>query len=461
MKHLVKHFLKSVIALTVAMASLAHADDAGSIVFVAGKAEISGKAAVLNTQVAEGAELSTGADGYLYLKTVDNGFFIMRPNSRARIVAYHIDASNPANTRIKLELLHGVARSISGDAVKQARQNFRFNTPVAAIGVRGTDFTVYTSEDISRVAVISGGIVVSGFGQGCAPQGSGPCEGSASTELFSAQQGQLLQITKDQLKPLLMRNNASAPDAIAPPRADEPVAKAPFAGVSSLSSVTALPAANDVNLDPLKTSDIKNNINEAFNAPVLAVPVAATPVITTPPVIAPPAAIPVVASQIIWGRWVEVLGQSVKLDFVKLSGETKKIAILDSFAIFQEKNAEWAVPDTGTMGFALSNSEAYVRDEAKGLMSAAQVQNASLNVDFAKAAFTTSFDLLTAAASYKLHGDGSIDRKGQFSNDNIFTSNMLVQGVLSAENGGAAAYLFKSRLDDTHIATGATFWGKK
>jgi hypothetical protein len=175
-------------------------------------------------------------------------------------------------------------------------------------------------------------------------------------------------------------------------------------------------------------------------------------------VIAPPAAIPVVASQIIWGRWVEVLGQPAKLDFVKLRGEAKTIAIMDSFALFQEKNAEWSVPDTGTMGFALSNSEAYVKDEPKGLMSAAQVQNASLNVDFAKAAFTTSFDLLTAAGSHKLHVDGNIDRQGQFSNNN---PNMLVRGVLSAENGGAAAYLFRLRLDDTHIATGATFWSKK
>jgi hypothetical protein len=122
--------------------------------------------------------LSTGGDGFIYIKTVDNGLFILRPATQARIAAYHVDAKNPANTHVKFELLSGVARSKSGDAVKQARQNFRFNTPVAAIGVRGTDFTVFTDNDTSRVAVISGGVVVSGFSGACRPEGAGPCEGA-------------------------------------------------------------------------------------------------------------------------------------------------------------------------------------------------------------------------------------------------------------------------------------------
>ena len=152
----------------------------------------------------EGELLTTGADGFIYVKTVDNGLFILRPNTKARIAAYHVDAKNPANTRIKLELLSGVARSQSGDAVKLARQNFRFNTPVAAIGVRGTDFTVFTDQDTSRVAVISGGIVVSGFAGACRPEGSGPCEGMASRELSASQRGQLLQVQRGQGAPQLM-----------------------------------------------------------------------------------------------------------------------------------------------------------------------------------------------------------------------------------------------------------------
>ena len=412
----------------------AYADNAGHIVFVSGKADIGGQAVTLNTPVAEGAELTTGADGYLYLKTIDNGFFILRPNSRARIVSYHVDTREPANTHIKLELLNGVARSISGDAVKQARQNFRFNTPVAAIGVRGTDFTVYTTQETSRVAVISGGVIVSGFTTACSPQGTGPCEGNMSAELFARQQGQLLQISKDQIKPQLLQSNGVAPDTIAPPRSDEPGGKNINAGSAAVSPTPV----NELNLDPKRGADIKQAIitpNSNTNNQA--------------------------SSQIMWGRWAEVLGQPAKLDFVKLSGQAKTIAVLDNFALFQTKNTEWQVPNTGTMGFALKDSEAYVRDETKGLMTIAQVQNASLNVDFAKSSFATNFDLNTSIGTYKLNSVGSVDSKGQFSNDNIFTSNMVVQGVLSSENGGAAAYLFKSRLDDTHLASGVTVWAKK
>jgi hypothetical protein len=121
--------------------ALAHAGQAGKLIFVAGSAQVAGRHAVEGTAVQEGDLLSTGSDGFIYVKTIDDGLLILRPNSSARIVSYHVDRESPANTRVKLELLRGVARAQSGTAVKQARQNFRFNTPVAAIGVRGTDFT--------------------------------------------------------------------------------------------------------------------------------------------------------------------------------------------------------------------------------------------------------------------------------------------------------------------------------
>jgi hypothetical protein len=142
-----------VIATLACAAQFAHAAEAGKIIFVAGAAQSDGRPATQGAPVEEGQMLTTGVDGYIYVKTADNGLFILRPQTKARIVTYHIDQQNPANTRVKFELISGTARSRSGDAVKQARQNFRFNTPVAAIGVRGTDFTVVTDDDTSRVSV--------------------------------------------------------------------------------------------------------------------------------------------------------------------------------------------------------------------------------------------------------------------------------------------------------------------
>jgi len=236
------------------MAHLAQAAEAGKVIFVAGKASVADQPAVDGGSVGEGQMLSTGADGFLYVKTIDSGLFILRPNTKARIVTYHVDDKNPANTQVKLELLSGVARSKSGNAVKQARQNFRFNTPVAAIGVRGTDFTVFTDNDTSRVAVISGAIVMSGFAGSCRPDGAGPCEGSTSRELSAAQRGQLLQLQRGQATPQLLQSSPLSPDQVSPPRPDEPLAHAGSTG-GGANSVTG-----QTNLDVQKTV----SLNEAW-----------------------------------------------------------------------------------------------------------------------------------------------------------------------------------------------------
>lgn len=445
MKQTMMKLINSTILLSAAIAGMAQAADAGRVVFVSGKVEMAGQNLALNNTVAEGAEISTGADGYVYLKTIDNGFFILRPNSRARIVAYHVDQTDPANTRIKFELLNGVARSISGDAVKLARQNFRFNTPVAAIGVRGTDFTVHTTQETSRVAVISGGIVVSGFVSGCLPQGNGPCEGGASAELFARQQGQLLQITKDQAKPQLIQSNGSAPDMVAPPRQDEPSGKSATAAVVS---ATVPLVSTDINLDPQKNIGLK----QAISTPVPVVPTPVTPPV--PPVVEP------VASQIIWGRWSPVAGQPANIDLTKYVSVAKTIGLDSYLALFQVKGVEWQMPATGSMGFALKDSEAYVNNQTSGVVTTAKLQNASLNVDFAKTSFTTSFDLLTNNEIFKRQAQGKVYSDGQFAGYNYYPNNMLVNGVLTSEKGGSAAYLFQTRLDDNRVASGITIWGK-
>src|SRR5471030_786509 len=108
----------------------AWAGEACRVVFTTGQVQLADHAAAMNAVVSEGDEISTGADGYVYVKTVDSGFLILRPNSKARVITYRIDTVNAANTHVKLELLSGVVRSISGQGVKAARQNFRFNTPV-------------------------------------------------------------------------------------------------------------------------------------------------------------------------------------------------------------------------------------------------------------------------------------------------------------------------------------------
>lgn len=458
-----------ILAGSLLLAYAAQAAEAGKIIFVAGAASIGDHAARLDGAVAEGELLSTGNDGYLYIKTIDEGLFILRPNTQARIASYHIDAANPANTRIKLELLNGVARSQSGRAVKQARQNFRFNTPVAAIGVRGTDFTVFTDRDTSRVTVLSGGITMSGFAGNCSPDGIGPCEGTTARELNAGQKGQLLQVQRGQAAPQLIQgNNAIAPDVVAPPRIDEP-------GKSGGS------ASVEPSLDARKDAALKNQtlaLNQQPEAPTVTGPVTTTPITpvtpetpttpTTPPevVVTPPETTtpvdpaPVVLKAVTWGRWTAVANQPANSSLALAGAD--RIALNDYYVLFRSQTgSNYTLPERGSISFAMTSAEATVRDLQLQTQSIAAIENGQLSFNFDNRTFATQLDVLNAGDRFTLANNGKIGTDAVFSSTNKFipTANMNVTGVISSES--SASYLFDALLDGRRKVSGITVWGKK
>ncbi len=447
------------LSVSLALAALAaQAGEAGKIIFVAGAAQVAGQPAALGAQVQEGQLLSTGNDGYMYVKTVDNGLFILRPKTQARIATYHVDKANPANTVVKLELISGVARSQSGEAVKLARQNFRFNTPVAAIGVRGTDFTVFTDQDTARVAVISGRVTVSGFDGACRPEGAGPCEGQSARELAAAQKGVLLQIQRGQTAPQLMQGNSLlAPDVVAPPRGDEPVGKNGGAG-----------AAGEPNLDAKKNislqekasqQQVKNENNSGGNVPPLVVrpdpdPVPVTPPVTPPIVVDPPPPV----REVTWGRWNAVLNMPANSGVSKDGAE--RIALGDDFVLFRSRTgSQFTVPERGSVGMTIAASEAYVRDVNTGVQVAA-LENGQLLFNFDKRSFTTSFDLLSGGETHKMAAEGGVNSTGDFFGQNRYspTANTTVTGAMTDLN--RATYIFKRGLDEKRTASGVIIWKK-
>lgn len=431
----------------------AHANEAGRIVYVVGQVNVANHGINQGDPVHEGDEITTGADGYVYLKTVDNGFLILRPSSRARIVNYHVDRNNPKNTRIKLELLNGVARSISGEAVKEARQNFRFNTPVAAIGVRGTDFTVFTDSETSRVAVISGGIVVAGFAGACGPEGSGPCEGNASRELFANQVGQMLQVRRGQAAPQLMAGSMAVVEAGAP-RVDDNGGK----------GGTAPAGSNEVSLDAQKGANLQRQAN-AVDVPVTTTP----PVIETRPVKEPETpvvpTIPVVPpKEITWGRWQAVMGKAPNADLSKMIKDGVQIDLNSYFVLYVAKQgASWTTPERGKVGFGLANSEAYIFDQGSKQVSSASLQNGSLEFNFDNKTFDTRFDLIAGAESFKMQAQGTVGSDGRFYGNSQFSAptNMNVNGILGSAEAGDAYYLFQSsKIGGNRVVSGATYWKK-
>ncbi|MFL6671675.1 MAG: FecR domain-containing protein [Massilia sp.] len=429
------------------LAPFAAAADAGKVIFVAGTAKVADQPAVEGARVQEGQMLSTGADGFIYVKTVDNGLFILRPQTKARIVTYHVDTANPANTHVKLELISGVARSKSGDAVKLARQNFRFNTPVAAIGVRGTDFTVFTDDTTSRVAVISGRVIVSGFAGACGPEGSGPCEGNASRELTAAQRGKLLQVSRGQAAPQLLSSSPLSPDQVSPPRADEPLAKA-GGGVSGGVAVI------EPNLEAKKSADLGSVIEKT------------PPPVITPPEIQPPVVLPPERG-IVWGRWQQIGLSRPLIDLQDEMTRSELVAVNGNFALLRTAGRDYVAPNNGSVGFQLKDSEALIYTDygttpGSRVTTLAAVTNGRLNVDFGSKTFATNLDLISDGKATPLQARGAVGVDGRLYGDpaNARPGYINVQGLLSSDKGGSAAYIFDGRLDALRTVNGATYWRK-
>ncbi|MGB9110350.1 MAG: FecR family protein, partial [Telluria sp.] len=397
--------------------------------------------------------------------TPDNGLFVVRPGSQARIATYHIDKVNPANTQVKFELLSGVARSKSGDAVKQARQNFRFNTPVAAIGVRGTDFTVFTDDQTSRVAVLTGAVVVSGFSGGCSAEGVGPCQGAASRELSAAQRGQLLQVTRGQAAPQLLNGSPLSPDLVSPPRNDEPVAKSDGNGTGTPS------------LEGQKVATLTANDPLASKPPVVVpeTPVPqqpqqpstpqqpGTPQLPTTPEL--PSTPPLPDSGLIWGRWVQSGPYYPKIYLAQAMDNATLIATNGDYALLRTPGAAFVSPSSGSIGFSLSDSDAVVYTNygyGSRTMAAATLANGALNVDFGSRSFATRFDVLTGNEVLPFQATGTVGGDGRLYGDesNARTGYLNVQGLLSNEKGGSASYIFDGRVDTMRTVNGATYWLK-
>ena len=453
-------YLLLALASCFALPCAAIGENIGTIVQTMGDARQAGVPAKLGDAVYAGNSLSTAGNAHIYIKTIDGGFLILWPNSNAQVAAYLVDAKQPANSRFKIELTRGVARSISGTEVKNSRENFRFNTPVAAIGVRGTDFTVFTDAQTTRISVAAGGVVVSGFGATCGPEGAGPCEGAAARELFASQTGQLIQVSREQPVPQMLRGTTLLPDTISPPRPDEPPKTS---SASATSGLLAAGAATEPNLALLKLANLDLPTSPATGtdaaAPAVAPPLAVLP-------LAPPLAVlPLVptAPALVWGRWQALVDKPADLNFSAFVADNKDLVINSYYAAGRSKESVWQSPSAGSVSFVLQNSQALVQADSTGAITHATLENGKLSVDFGKSSFSTQFDLVSANQRMLRQADGAVGGNGTVSNaGQYFAGNSIaVQGVLANEPTGLkAGYVFQSRIDAAHVASGVTYWAK-
>jgi len=139
-----------------------------------------------------GDRIETG-DGTLTLRMNDTGTISLHPGSSLIIHRYQARTES-ATANIRLELKHGNMRSQTGNIGQASPEHYRLDTPFAALGIRGTEYTADLHDNILRVFVHEGAIRLAPFTPNdCIADTLGPCNTSAAEDL-AAGEGQWLQL---------------------------------------------------------------------------------------------------------------------------------------------------------------------------------------------------------------------------------------------------------------------------
>ncbi len=436
---------------------------------MSGQATVTSKAGVARpigafTQIFEGDAIETAATGYVYINTQDHGFISVRPASKVVIDLYRYDARRPDDTQIRWTLSKGVVRVVSGKGMESARERFRLNTPLVAIGIRGTDFSVFSDASVTRALVTSGTIVVSPFNDQCSRIGLGSCNGAAGVALTPGDMP-LAQFRLGDQKPELLRSLELSPDRIAPPRSDEaaPVksgtaAKSESSTGSSNSSAahssivtpsvqTAVTASSVAPVTTAQSSSV-TSADQVFSAQTKQVVNTVSGEVKIMPTTA----------AVHWGRWAPIAGLPSTARDNLFGSDRQLAAILGDYGIARDNGAFIKRPERGSYSFVLWDHEAFLMDEKGVVVSPATIKNAELTVDFGKDRFATKFDFVSGDLKMFVASQGDVTKDGKLYSDSGIM-NALIRGALAGERGDQAGYVFRNRVPgSTNAAVGVTRW---
>jgi len=389
--------------------------------------------------IAQGDTVKTGVDGYVYITTVDHGFISVRPDSSLTFERYEYDPAEPSKTVIKVSLHKGVVREISGAGAQAARDHYRMNTPVAALGVRGTDFTVFTDANVTRADVRSGGIVMTPLGAGCAATGTGPCEGPTAAQLFAGQPNAVLQVYRGSAHPVVI-------DSALPSLIPEQAAAALKNEENSARAAT---------MQPVNPGVAPAELSFPLRAPAAPSGPAAPP---GAPSGLPPAQ-PPESQQIFWGRFAPLAAAPSDTTLAALLQQgSDQLGLLTPFAMTRTPQTDMVMPAFGTFTFELQASSAYVMNTATGTATQAQISNPFLSVNFGASTFQTSLSLSANGTNYAVSAQGGVGPDGKLRSN--YGSQATVLGGLAGKNATQAGYLFLQSLDGKNTAVGATQWSR-
>lgn len=389
------------------------------------------------TTIRVGDRIETGAGGHVHLRFVDGGRLSLRPASRLQVENYSRSGDHPDLTSIKLRLDEGVVRSITGAWGEAARDRFRLNTPVAAIGVKGTDFVVKSDANNTQASVYTGAIILTPLASGCQTS-LGPCQNGSEKLLSEDMKGQMLTLSRQQTSPQLV----PAVDLLAQ-RARPTPADTSAKTVITLKADGAL-ADNPVDKAMLGESlvvDVVAAANANTNAQH---PVAVSP-------------------QLVWARVaaVAVDGDTISRSYIQARENARQGVMFNfSYGLFRDESGSATALLTSadtSASFRLNGATAQLqRLDGIGSTETVRVDKGTLNVDFARATYATQLSLSSVSmGANSLVSSGAITPNGLFKSQG---AGAYTSGALSLD-GKEAAYYFEKNVAAGQL-TGITQWGR-
>lgn len=432
---------------TTALQPPLHDAQAGRITLTLGQAHIfrpdgSRRSARAGGPIWVGDRVETAAGGHVHIRFVDEALVSVRPNSRLVVEDYHYDSAQVHQSLVRFRLDQGVARAISGAAAEGARERFRLNTPLVAIGVRGTDFVVRADAQQTQALVNQGAIVVAPLSTPeCQAQASGPCGGSAAQLLSAADMpGMLVQYRNYFAQPQLL------PQERQPWEADVQVASAaaatpPPSTRQDTPAIALLSAATTANQQEVHTVLAQDTVQQ-LNPTLLDTPLA-----------------PAQPAALAWGRWSqEGQGDGDISQLRELARQGRSVTVGNSaYALYRQNDTPSVLGAAlGRFDMRLQSAQAQFQPGGGAPAQAAQVLGGQLTLDFGAQNFATQLQLSVPAT-----GAHTLQAAGSLNGDGFFHQRLpgLNVGGAVALDGKSAGYFFDQALGGGNLS-GITLWGR-
>lgn len=398
----------------------------------------------------EGDGIETGANGHVHVRFVDGALVSVRPGSRLAIEAYRKDENGPSGV-IRFKLEAGTVRSVTGQWGEADHDRFRLNTPIAAIGIRGTDFVVQSEAERVRAVVQSGAIVMAPLdGAQCQQSGLGVCNTAAAIKL-SAEMGDVM---------LELRHRQPAPELI--PLRD----LLPAERLKEGAAVKTGPSETKASVVQLE-NNVSDNFTKVHSSMVASIADAMAPSLsTTTAAVGSPATIQARPdSGLVWARmypaWV---GDSLSKGFaevkegrhVTVGNSTGQYLLLRSGSEAVDMRPVFAA-GLGKVQFDLLSAQANLL--RNGAVDAMQINSGALVVDFSRRNFDASLSVSHAATGVvNMGAQGQVDRYTGIMLGGDIKGDGRVAGALGT-TGRDAALAFERQIDQG-LVSGVTLWGR-